>query len=107
MSVPEPGHAYTPEEAAEFLRTTATALRAQVSRKQIPHTRVGKYVRFSADDIAQILAAGQRPPADKPAASAPRRATRKTAAPPPPPAGITPLRARPDAARPKRKATGT
>jgi hypothetical protein len=97
MASPEPGNAYTPEETAKFLRWEPGALRKQAQLDRIPHTRLAnRWIRFTADDIAAILAAGQRRPvADQPAVPAGRRRSGRPASLPAPSPGVRPLVARP------------
>jgi excisionase family DNA binding protein len=49
------GHATAPlldaEQASELLHVPATWLLGQARAKRIPHVRLGKYVRFSRDDL--------------------------------------------------------
>jgi len=53
---------HTPAEAAEILSIRESWLRDKAAARAIPCTFVGKHLRFSDDDIAQIVAAGARPP---------------------------------------------
>jgi excisionase family DNA binding protein len=53
---------HTPAEAAEILRIRESWLRAKAAARAIPCTFIGKHLRFSDDDIAQIMAAGARQP---------------------------------------------
>lgn len=48
-------------EAAAFLGIPETTLRDKVTARQVPHTRIGRHVRFSADHLAEIIAAGEQP----------------------------------------------
>ena len=52
----------TPAEAAEILRIRESWLRAKAAARAIPCTFIGKHLRFSDNDIAQIMAEGARPP---------------------------------------------
>jgi excisionase family DNA binding protein len=63
----------TVAEAAVLLRVPETWLRRKVSRREIPFTRVGHYVRFSAEDIQTIVRDGARPPLPATAERASRR----------------------------------
>ena len=56
---------HTPAEAAEILRIRESWLRAKAAARAIPCTFIGKHLRFSDDDIAQIMADG-RPAAGDP-----------------------------------------
>jgi excisionase family DNA binding protein len=53
---------HTPAEAAEILRVPESWLRTKVAARAIPCTFIGKHLRFSDDDIAQIMAEGARQP---------------------------------------------
>ena len=53
---------HTPAEAAEILRIRESWLRAKATARAIPCTFIGKHLRFSDDDIAQIMAEGARRP---------------------------------------------
>lgn len=46
-------------EAAEVLNVPEGWLRKKVSAGVVPHTRLGKHVRFTQDHIAQIVVAGE------------------------------------------------
>jgi excisionase family DNA binding protein len=54
-------HLYTAEQAAALLQVSPTWLRKKATARQVPSTFVGRYLRFSADDIAAILRSGTRP----------------------------------------------
>ncbi|MGZ6836797.1 MAG: helix-turn-helix domain-containing protein, partial [Blastococcus sp.] len=43
---------FTVAEAAERLQVTTNWLEERVSADAIPHRRLGRYIRFSADDLA-------------------------------------------------------
>jgi excisionase family DNA binding protein len=53
---------HTPAEAAEILRIRESWLRDKAATRAIPCTFIGKHLRFSDDDIAQIMAEGARRP---------------------------------------------
>ena len=57
------GQLHTPAEAAEILTIRESWLRTKAARRAIPCTFIGKHLRFSDDDIAKIMAEGERPPA--------------------------------------------
>lgn len=42
------------DEAAALLKVKPHWLQTKVTAQQVPHRRVGKFVRFSADDIREI-----------------------------------------------------
>lgn len=52
---------YTAEQAAELLQVSPAWLRKKATARQVPTTFVGRYLRFSADDITAIQRAGARP----------------------------------------------
>lgn len=56
------GQLHTPAEAAEILTIRESWLRTKAARRAIPCTFIGKHLRFSDDDIAKIMADGERPP---------------------------------------------
>lgn len=47
-------------EAAEWLGVHESWLRRAVSARAVPHTRLGKHVRFSQAHLDQIVAAGEQ-----------------------------------------------
>lgn len=53
---------HTPAEAAEILRIRESWLRDKAAARVIPCTFIGKHLRFSDDDITQIMAEGARQP---------------------------------------------
>ncbi|GGK31849.1 hypothetical protein GCM10010124_25770 [Pilimelia terevasa] len=67
---------------ADFLGVSPAWVRARVAAREIPHTRLpgGKLVRFTAQDIAAILAAGSEPALNGPLAAGAPRLVRSTAA---------------------------
>lgn len=46
-------------EAAALLRVPEGWLRKKVTARAVPHTRLGKHVRFSAEHLRQLVAAGE------------------------------------------------
>jgi excisionase family DNA binding protein len=48
------------DEAAEVLNVPRTWLRDKVTAGAVPHTRLGRHVRFTEAHLAQIVAAGER-----------------------------------------------
>jgi excisionase family DNA binding protein len=44
------------EEAAAILSIPASTLKKAVTARRIPHTRIGRHIRFTDDDIARIVA---------------------------------------------------
>ena len=56
------GELHTVAEAAGILKVRESWLRAKASARLIPCTFVGKHLRFSDDDIANIMRAGARQP---------------------------------------------
>ena len=53
---------HTPAEAAKILKVRESWLRTKAAARAIPCTFLGKHLRFSDDDIAQIMAEGARKP---------------------------------------------
>ena len=53
---------HTPAEAAGNFNIRESWLRPKAAARVIPCTFVGKHLRFSDDDIAQIMAHGARQP---------------------------------------------
>ena len=56
------GELHTPAEAAGILKVRESWLKTKASARLIPCTFVGKHLRFSDDDIAEIMQAGSRQP---------------------------------------------
>lgn len=52
---------FTIVEAARLLSLPEGWLRKRVSARSVPHTRLGKHVRFTADQIHQLIAQGETP----------------------------------------------
>jgi excisionase family DNA binding protein len=52
---------YTISEAAEMLHVPFSWLRDKVTAGQVPHTRLGRHVRFTEAHLTEIVAAGERP----------------------------------------------
>jgi excisionase family DNA binding protein len=58
---------YTPAEAAQLLRIRESWLRRRAAARQIPCTFLGKHLRFSAADLAAVVAQnGQAPTGRRP-----------------------------------------
>jgi excisionase family DNA binding protein len=53
---------YTPEQAAVLLQVRPSWLRKKAAARAVPCTFVGKHLRFSAADVAAIVAAGHQEP---------------------------------------------
>jgi len=53
---------FTPAEAAELLKVPESWLRKRASARRVPCTFIGKHLRFSIDDLAQIIRDGHRDP---------------------------------------------
>lgn len=54
---------FTIPEAAEALRVPEGWLRKKVTAGSVPHTRLGKHVRFTTEHLRQIVVAGAVEPA--------------------------------------------
>ncbi|RSM45971.1 DNA-binding protein [Amycolatopsis balhimycina DSM 5908] len=71
---------YTPAAAAERLTIGESWLRRKAGQRLIPCTFVGKYLRFTDEDLRAIVAAGSRGPNHRgqaPSRPARRRRTRR------------------------------
>src|SRR5690242_1889994 len=66
---------YTPEQAALLLQVPASWLRRKAAGRTVPCTFVGKHLRFSQADVAEIVAAGRQEPQPR----QPRRGRRSAA----------------------------
>jgi hypothetical protein len=70
---------FAPAEAAEILRhlglteMTECALRTRAYRRQVPFHLNGRRIRFTADDLREIVEGQPRPPESKDAAPQPAR----------------------------------
>jgi hypothetical protein len=51
---------YTAEQAASLLQVSPWWLRKKATAGAIPCTFIGRYLRFTAGDLAEIIAAGER-----------------------------------------------
>ena len=61
------GQLHTVAEAAAILKVRESWLKTKAAARLIPCTFVGKHLRFSDDDIAEIMMAGARqPPSARP-----------------------------------------
>jgi excisionase family DNA binding protein len=56
------GELHTVAEAAEILKVRESWLKTKAAARLIPCTFVGKHLRFSDSDIAEIMQAGARRP---------------------------------------------
>jgi excisionase family DNA binding protein len=56
------GQLHTAAEAAGILKVRESWLRTKAAARLIPCTFVGKHLRFSDDDIEEIMKAGARQP---------------------------------------------
>jgi hypothetical protein len=66
---------HTAAEAADILTVRESWLRTKATARLIPCTFVGKHLRFSDDDLAEIMRAGAR----EPVTAREPRSSRKTA----------------------------
>lgn len=64
---------YTDEQAAELLGRSTWWVKEQVRKNAIPFTRVGRFARFSADQIREIRASSEVTPVSR---RRPSRATK-------------------------------
>jgi excisionase family DNA binding protein len=51
----------TISQAAAVLAVPEAWLRKKVSGRSVPHTRLGKHVRFTSDHLRAIIAIGEQP----------------------------------------------
>jgi excisionase family DNA binding protein len=66
----DPPRLYTFVEAAKLLQVPEGWLRKKVTAGAVPHTRLGKHVRFTDDHLRRIVEAGEQVPTALPAAVA-------------------------------------
>lgn len=52
-------------EAAEYLNVSYHWLQNQVAARKVPHTRLGRVIRFSPAHLAAIVQAGEQPVASE------------------------------------------
>jgi excisionase family DNA binding protein len=52
----------TVAELAALLRVSESWIQKRCAARAIPHTRVARQIRFTAEHVAQILAAGEEQP---------------------------------------------
>jgi excisionase family DNA binding protein len=70
MSVPR---LHTPAEAAELLKVPESWLRKKVAARLIPCTFLGKHLRFSDNDLTEIVQSGAKQAVSQPRAHGRRR----------------------------------
>ena len=58
-SIDSPMRLFTIKEAAEVLRLPISWLYERTRRNAIPCRRIGKYVRFTQDDLAEIISSSE------------------------------------------------
>lgn len=68
----------TPEQVGEMLGISANWLRTNARKGRIQHTRLGRRLMFSAEDVAAVLAGHRRTP-DEPSAMPTPRGRRRSA----------------------------
>lgn len=54
------------EKAAAWLGIPVETLRKKVTARAVPHTRIGRHVRFAQHHLDAIVAAGEQPVATAP-----------------------------------------
>jgi excisionase family DNA binding protein len=57
----EPAALLSIEDAARVLNVPVHWLRKKVTAREVPHTRLGKHVRFTRAHLDEIVAAGEQP----------------------------------------------
>ncbi len=60
----EAARLFTAEQAAQVLQVPPSWLRKKAAAGAIPHTRIGRHLRFSDRDLQRLIEAGQRGPTD-------------------------------------------
>lgn len=63
---PAPASLLTIDEAAAVLHVPRSWLRDRVSARLVPHTRLGRHVRFTPEHMSQIIAGGEESPRSTP-----------------------------------------
>lgn len=61
-----PDRLLTTQEAAEYLSVGVDWLKKAAAARRVPHTRLGKYVRFSPSNLAAIISEGETLPVNLP-----------------------------------------
>lgn len=56
---------FTYEQAAQWLNVRQSWLEAAVQHRKVPHHRLGRHVRFTPDDLDQIVAETGHPAVDR------------------------------------------
>ena len=56
----------TVEEVAAVLNMSVGWVRKGVLERTLPHTKIGRSIRFTPEHIDQIVALGERPPIQRP-----------------------------------------
>lgn len=65
IACPPCPHTHPVEEAARLIGVAARTLLDKAGRREIPSTRVGREVTFTDEQIAEIIAAGERAPSSR------------------------------------------
>ncbi|MEJ7744999.1 MAG: helix-turn-helix domain-containing protein [Nocardioidaceae bacterium] len=60
-STGQPFGLYTIDQAATYLGVPRGWVEAKARERAIPHTRIGKHVRFTIEHLQQIVKAGEQP----------------------------------------------
>lgn len=81
---------YTPAEAARQLRVRESWLRRRAAARQVPCTFLGKHLRFSAADLAAIVAQNGQAPTGRRSGRRPSRPARNRDLPTPPRRSVDP-----------------
>ncbi len=69
----------TIKDAALVLAIPETTLRDKVTARHVPHTRIGRHVRFTPEHLQAIISAGQQPAVSSPSDPRPTRRRRRNA----------------------------
>jgi excisionase family DNA binding protein len=73
------GQLLTPAEVADLLSVSEAWVRRQAAAHQVPCTRLGRQVRFTPEQVQQIVDAAEQPVAQLPAYGLTRRSSRRRA----------------------------
>lgn len=60
--IPRPERYWDKKQAAEFLSVSVRALETMVLRREIPHYRPGRRIRFDPDELAEWVRQERREP---------------------------------------------
>lgn len=76
LDLPVPPSLLTVDEAAELLSVPASWLRKRVAERKVPCTRLGRHVRFTREQLQDVITASSQPVASAPLTGLTRRSRR-------------------------------